>query len=170
MLGGRVLVFSSPPTFMSFPMKMRRCLSVLMLLGAVACWGCGGAPPKGGERLDVFPVSGEAFADGKPAKDAMVLLHPETPHQLPEGARPISSSGQVDENGKFVISTYGNADGAPAGKYKVTISWPAAVGMSGRLDGEDRLGGRYSDPKSSQIEFEVAGSPVTIPRIDLSTQ
>ena len=140
-----------------------------VVLVTVACLGCGGEP-KGGTRLDVFPVSGEIFFDGEPAKDAMVLLHPETPHEVPEGSRPISSTAQVDENGKFVVSTYSSEDGAPAGKYKVTVTWAQAVGMSGRLDGPDKLKGRYSDPAQSTIEFEVADSAVTVPRIELSAR
>lgn len=143
----------------------------IMLIALVAgcCLGCGG-DQKGGDRLAVFPVSGEVFAGGEAAVGAMIYLHPDSPHQLPEGARPISSTGIVDESGKFVISTYASADGAPSGNYKATITWPKAVGITGRPDGDDRLRGKYGDPQKSEIVIEVAETPVTVPRIDVATR
>lgn len=150
-------------------MKMIRKWSMWTVVVTFACLGCG-KEQKGGDRLEVFPVSGEVFVDGDPAQGAMVFMHPDTPHQIPEGARPVSSTAQVDENGKFEIATYGAADGAPAGKYKVTIIWEQAVGISGRPDGPDKLRGRYSNPQESKIEVEVAAGPVTIPRIELKSR
>ncbi len=134
------------------------CLAAVLVASLAGC----GEPPKGGPRVEVFPVGGEVFVDGAPAIGATVNLHS-------EGA-PAPSTAQVDESGKFAIATYGAADGAPVGTYKLTVIWPAPVGISGRLDGPDRLGDRYSDPKESEYVVEVVDGPVTIPKLELTAK
>jgi len=56
--------------------------------------------------------------------------------------------GLVD--GAFRLSTYDPNDGAPAGEYYVSVIWPT----DGRED-EDKLNGRYRDPKTSQLTATV---------------
>lgn len=141
---------------------MREYLDVCWKVGVVALMvGCGEAP-KGGPRVEVFPVSGEVFVDGAPAMGATVILHMEN------AAAP--STAQVDATGKFAIATYGAADGAPVGTYKLAVTWPAPVGISGRLDGPDRLKGRYADPTASEYVIEVVDGPVTIEKLELTTK
>lgn len=142
--------------------------SYLMCLAIAVVAGCG-EPPKGGERLAVFPVSGEIFVDGEPAEGASVLLTPVTPHNLPASAAPIASTGAVDDSGKFVISTYESGDGAPNGKYKLTVTWQPSMGLS-KKERPDKLRGRYSDPGKSEIEVDVADGEVSIPRIELKSK
>lgn len=142
--------------------SMRSYVSGFLIVGIVVVFAGCGEPPKGGPRVEVFPVSGEVFVGGEPAKGAFVNLH--------TAGAAVPSSGQVDESGKFEIATYGQADGAPVGTYKLTVTWPAPQGISGRLDGPDRLNGRYSDPAKSTFEVQVVDAPVSVPRLELTAK
>jgi hypothetical protein len=138
---------------------MRHYIGVVLAVGLAALLaGCG--QPKGGDRVEVFPVTGEVFVDGNPAVGATVNLHKDN--------APVPSTATVDATGKFVIATYGQADGAPKGTYKLTVIWPAPEGISGRLDGPDRLKERYADPTASEFVVEVVDAPVTVPKLELT--
>jgi hypothetical protein len=76
--------------------------------------------------------------------------------------------GRVDDKGEFVLTTYKNADGAPAGDYVVTITRPATKRTPLDRDGGDLLRGRYGDPANSKITFTVQkGSENEVPNIQL---
>jgi hypothetical protein len=94
-------------------MRRLRCLLPCLLLACIAfAAGCGG--PK------LLPVEGTVTVANQPLKTGTVTYHPDK-----EGGNtqsyPVLPSGTLNENGKYTLSTGGKA-GAPAGKYKVTIS------------------------------------------------
>ena len=123
------------------------------VLATLLVCGCRGEP-KGGPRLEVVPVEGEVSLDGKVPHEAFVHLHPVTAHVMPREGQVIASIGQVDEAGKFKISTYIEHDGAPPGEYKITVTWNEATGvMKNSWDGPDRLKGKYADVEKT--EFQV---------------
>lgn len=131
---------------------------------------CGDDVQRGDPRLDVYAVHGSLFVNGKPAKDAAVYLHPTVPHQNPNSKTPISSAGRVDADGGFKIRTYEEGDGAPAGDYKISITWnyPALGVVSGNFEGPDRLGGAFADPETTELTISVtAESENIIPKIEL---
>ncbi|MBI1322012.1 hypothetical protein GC170_02335 [bacterium] len=77
-------------------------------------------------RHSVFPASGKITRDGKPVANAIVVFHPTDPNtiRIPEGRQGIEIANPTtttDESGAFRLSTYFEADGAPAGEYKVTV-------------------------------------------------
>src|SRR5262249_2552105 len=75
----------------------------------------------GGGRVKVYPVHGKVVDEkGKPAVGAIVMFHP----VAPPGKNVEAVSGTVDESGEYRLTTYTNGDGAPAGEYVVTITWP----------------------------------------------
>ncbi|HRX81712.1 MAG TPA: hypothetical protein P5307_21735 [Pirellulaceae bacterium] len=147
----------------------RPLLSLCVL--ALLCVGCG--EPKGGPRLDVVPIQGEVFVDGEPAHEAFVHLHPVTEHVMPREGQVIASQGQVDEGGKYKISTYVQYDGAPPADYKITITWNEATGtMRNAWDGPDRLKGKYADVEKTEFRVtvpdQIEEDAVVIPRFDLT--
>ena len=104
-------------------------------------------------RVPVYPVSGSVQHGGRPAEGAIVSFHP-----LDASApSPLQPSGKVDAAGNFQLTSYESGDGAPAGKYAVTILWPAPP--KSPIDapdaGPDRLNGRYLDPRKSPWQVEV---------------
>src|SRR5688572_4246517 len=106
-------------------------LRASVLFAAIAAIvGCGGGSPTGNQK-PVHPVRGEVYHGGKAAAGAFVVFVPamepaDTPDPRPRG--------HVNEDGSFTLSTYGVNDGAPAGEYLVTITWPIAD-----RDDEDKL-------------------------------
>ena len=91
--------------------------------------------------LDTYPVKGAVLVDGKPAKDVFVSFHP----REAVGDRPYLPSGRTNENGEFVLSTFVEGDGAPAGEYDVTVTWPVRFNPISTLWEGDQLKGRYRD-------------------------
>ena len=83
-----------------------RLLSLFMLVVASSLLvGCGGS---------TVPVSGTVkLKNGTPLKAGEIEFTKEG-----EG---LAAVGQIDESGKFSLHTYGDNDGAPVGKYTVTI-------------------------------------------------
>jgi hypothetical protein len=83
---------------------------------------------------------------------------------------PTISSAFTDKQGKFSISTYEQADGVPVGSYVLTFEWGQWNMMSMQYGGPDKLNGKYSDPKTSEVRFEVkAGEPTDLGTIKLTT-
>jgi hypothetical protein len=113
-------------------------LGIVLLLAGASCGG--GAKP-------VFPVNGKVFYQGKPTHKAIVWLHPENPSDSTKSTPP---RGVVQQDGSFQISTFQPNDGAPPGRYRVSISWrvPSKVGDD---EGEQLLPRRYQDPATSGL-------------------
>lgn len=163
---------SKNPWYRDYRMCFRRSL-LLVVPGLVVLLFAGCGEPKGGPRLKVVPIQGEVFVDGEPALEAFVHLHPKTDHIMPREGQVIASKGQVDASGKFVISTYIQADGAPPADYDITITWNEATGiMRNQWEGPDRLKGRYADVEKTEFHLTVPdrieGEALVIPRFDLT--
>jgi len=123
---------------------MHRCFIALLCLGTAACGGnnYGEHPP--------YPASGKVLVNGEPVKKAIVTLD----HEGDWGERPIKPMGTTDAEGRFVLATYAADDGAPAGKYRVTIQWPVWPHRGLGL-GPDQLGGKYNNPDSSDLTVAI---------------
>jgi hypothetical protein len=126
---------------------------------------CGGSSgPK-----EVFPTHGELFVNGQPAAGARLAFHPkqgEAPNDWPTGY----PRAVVDASGRFVVGTYGDADGCPAGEYIVLVTWPTVeAGTQGVEEAEtvDRLQWRYASRETSQLSVTVDAKPTQLRRIDL---
>lgn len=136
-------------------------LGTVLLLAGVLC-GCGGRPEY--METDVFPASGQLTVDGTPAYGAMVLFHPVSDVGMTKGNKPFS---RVGEDGRFQVTTYNTADGAPAGEYRVTVVWPEDPNARG--PSPDRLRGRYSQPETSELRAQIAGPETVLPAWELKT-
>jgi hypothetical protein len=64
--------------------------------------------------------------------------------------------GEVGTDGKFQLGTFATADGAPAGEYVVTITWPETkTDATGDEVTHDRLKGRFRDPARSPWKVQI---------------
>ncbi|HVL14005.1 MAG TPA: hypothetical protein VM529_15660 [Gemmata sp.] len=97
--------------------------------------------------------------NGKPAVGAFVLFIPALESANSPDPRPRATVG---DDGSFRLSTYGTEDGAPAGDYLVTVTWP----LDGR-DDEDKLQGRYRDRAKSGLKATVKEGSNDIPAFKL---
>jgi hypothetical protein len=115
-----------------------------MLLGLVSCGHDG--------RNEVYPVKGKVLFQGNSAEGATVTFHPA------EGDSPKASlpGAQVRKDGEFQLSTFRSYDGAPAGRYVVTIVYPSSDRRENDENiGPDLLRGRYANPKTSPLRIEI---------------
>ena len=100
----------------------------------------------------MYPVTGTVFYNGTPAEGAQVTFVPQDDNG-PKKPRP---GAQVKRNGSFRLSTYVSYDGAPAGRYAVTIVYRSPEKKeNGENAGPDMLSGRYADPKTTPLAAEV---------------
>lgn len=126
--------------------------------------GCGRRTQK---SIETYPVSGAIFVNGKPPVRAEIRLKPKVPLQDPL-KRSIEPYAIVEEDGSFHVSTYDDADGAPAGQYAVTVVWPLITVDGGEETiGPDRLGRKFADPNQPVTTIEVVEDENEIPAIQL---
>jgi hypothetical protein len=152
--------------FMSHRLLLCLTNAAWLAILALAVTGC---EPSG---LKLYPVRGELFHEGKPAAGAFVLLTPENPGE--EKDWPFGyPRANVNPDGSFEVGTLTSNDGAPEGKYKVTVTWMVAPPGAKTDDPEaatiDKLQGKYRHPAKSALSATVAPSPqpIVLPRIDL---
>jgi len=133
---------------------------IALALACLAPMSCGGSGDS-----DLHPVHGEVFFNGKPASGAAVHFHPVDEE---EGSPAYAT---VQDDGSFRLSTRGTFDGAEAGDYRVTISWPKEERIEGELVyGPDQLGDRYRNPETSNLKFTVVAGENEVPRFDLKVE
>jgi hypothetical protein len=116
------------------------------------------------ERPELFPVQGQLFLEKRPAHKASLFFHP-VGESGPATPRPHAT---VDESGNFEVGTYQANDGAPPGRYKVTVIWRNPP-KAGDEDGETLIPLRYMDPAKSGLPMvEIQARPNTLPPIRLT--
>ncbi len=124
--------------------------------------GCGG----GREPWEkVYPVKGEIVFKGKPLKDAELSFHP-LDDIVPETVRPWA---RTNETGEFVLSTYNQGDGAPAGRYKVTaVHHEIVVSKGGGMGVKpNNLPKKYASKETTDWIVEIADGETILPRTEL---
>jgi len=108
--------------------------------------------------------------DGRPADGAMVIFCPVTASDEAKTKRPF---GLTSADGKFVLTTIEQADGAPPGEYKVLIQWPSNStdnrdGM--RSIGPDRLKGKYMNLEKAELKATVEQAETNLPPFELKSK
>lgn len=149
----------------SEPMR-RPCPWWICLLLAVGTLGCTSADSAGPKGPPPYPVSGKVLYKGKPAEGFAVAFHPVTAW---EGAQ-FAPSAVTDANGEFQLHSYSENDGAPAGEYTVTFTWPKEVTGPDPDEGKetvDQLRGAYSNPQRSKFKVTVVEGENTLPPFEL---
>jgi hypothetical protein len=75
-----------------------------------------------------------------------------------KGPGTIPPVGTTDANGEFALTSYEPDDGAPAGKFQVTVFWPEPIPEGAdeeMFQPKDRLKEKYLDPETSQLSAEI---------------
>jgi hypothetical protein len=116
------------------------------------------------QRRAVYPLTGTLAFEGAPAAGAAIVLHPQDPSLT---ARPRAT---VDSDGSFAVTTYEPGDGAPTGKYKVTIEWHRPVPGQESGEGDDApppnvLPAEYASPATTPVKVKVVRGDNEFPSI-----
>lgn len=91
------------------------CVSApLCALLGLAALGCGGGPD-----YDVAPVRGTVKIDGEPLGGGRVMFAPVATGDSVKSGKP--GFGDIQSDGSYVVSTYGDGDGAVVAKHWVTL-------------------------------------------------
>ena len=118
-----------------------------------------------------IPVTGKVTIGGKPASGALVYF------LMGTGEDAVSGSALAAEDGTFSV-TSAMTNGLPPGSYSVAITWPdTSIKLTpGQImqgarpeDGPDKLKGKYSNHKSSNLRVEVKAGMNAIPTFELSS-
>jgi hypothetical protein len=147
-----LILLSEVDSLSVVPIATRFPMIVPLLVFAV---GCSGAS----DRKSVYPVSGAVFVNGQPAAGARLFFHPADDPTNPRTLRPFAV---VADDGSFKLTTYLANDGAPAGEYVVTVTWPAPRPGGATDDGAvapDRLKGAYATPVISKLRATIQPMP-----------
>ena len=97
-------------------------------------------------------VTGRVLVDGEPPDSSVqVAAHPVSVDK----EHPTVSKCGTDTDGRFTFNTYRKGDGLPAEEYKLTFMWGQANLVSATYGGPDKLGGKYSDPETSEFTVTV---------------
>jgi hypothetical protein len=117
----------------------RLALLLVAPLGVAAC-GSGGVAKS--------PAEGTVSFKGQPLATGQVQFQPEAPNAP-------SATGLV-ENGKFTLGTEVDGDGAPPGKYRVSVfSYKTVQSRYGETTSQSMIPDRYSKPDSSGLVVEI---------------
>jgi len=113
-----------------------------LLLAAILASGCGK------DSVAVVPVRGKVTVDGQPVTSGQVSFIPTSADQ--KGGM---SAGQIEGSGDYKIFT-GGKEGAPSGKYKVTVT-PSMVPTGGKSMPSTPFNAKYSDVKTTPLTIDV---------------
>jgi hypothetical protein len=98
------------------------------------------------------PVGGKVHFEGTPTPGAQVVFY--APGV--DGKKPARvADAQVEADGTFVLSTYTANDGAPAGDYLVTITWPRPRYDDLGKPGPNQLPEAYAKPDTTSLKVTV---------------
>ncbi|WP_337173417.1 hypothetical protein [Paludisphaera sp.] len=130
------------------------------LIVAAFVLGCGDDGPAG---PPLHPASGKVIVDGEPASGVLVRLRPADDPDSLDAPVPF---GTTDDEGVYVLGTREAGDGAPVGRYKVTLFWPDRP--LGLQPAEDLLGGVYAVADRSTLEATIAEGEQVIPPFEVA--
>lgn len=110
------------------------------------------------------PVVGTIEFKGKPIENAELTFFP-LDNSAPDTVRP---KGKTGADGKFVLGTYTQNDGAPIGKYKVTVVRnEVSVSRDTIVAKPNDLPQKYANLSSTDLEVEITTGQNELPAIIL---
>jgi hypothetical protein len=170
----RVVTFAKAEALERKSLRIIRREFVFLTEHCMVRWGCvalGFAILGAGcaeKRPVLVHVKGQLFWQGQPAVGAVVFFHPEAKEvdsQNPASGRQIM--GTVDEDGTFELGTYVPKDGAPAGRYRVSVHWAKNAGQGD--EATNLLPAKFMSPATAGLPIvEVGDQPTVLEPFKLS--
>jgi hypothetical protein len=123
----------------------------LLTLVVVVLAGCNRPP------YELATVHGKVTIDGEPMKKGKVMFAPVAREGLNSG-RP--AFGVIKQDGSFVLSTYGEDDGAVVGNHWVSVANGELAADGASLGRTNRAGGKTNKQNFKHIRFPRKTVPV----------
>ena len=131
-------------------------LTRLALLIAIPFWM---AACSKSEKIGTVPAKGTVTYKGKPLEKGQIQLLPD------DGPAAVG----LIENGNFVLGTNADGDGAPPGKYRVTVAcYKETKTRFGETITKAVLPERYANPDTSGIVVEIPEGGNEAIKVDLA--
>ena len=138
---------------------MKIAILVLPLMLSLA-FGCSPSGP--------VPVASTGIVktkSGSPCDNALVVFHPLDGSRVND-PKPVA---KTDSEGRFVLRTFSESDGAIPGEYAVTVVWPGKAGTGtkismtgeGEVVGADQLKGKFGDPNKPLLNATIPSKGIT---------
>lgn len=123
--------------------------------------GCG----KAKEKWDTaYPTKGVVKFRGNPVADAEIAFFPQG-ESVPATIRPRA---RTKEDGSFEVWTYQPGDGAPEGKYKITVTHTTVKEYKGvAINQPNDLPPKYATQQTTDLVAEIGPQPNEIPPLEL---
>ncbi len=133
------------------------------MLGVILVIGTSGCKQQPAWEV-THPATGTIKFKGRPLENAELALFP-TDGSFPDTVRPKARSGA---DGQFVIWTYAEGDGAPAGTYKVTaVHHEVGVSKDTVVAKPNDLPAKYSKRDTTDLEITIAPGKNELPAIEI---
>lgn len=142
---------------------MLQCRVGAWLLGAlvatilVGTVGCG----KSGSEYEVAPVKGKVIYNGEPVNEGAIHFQPLSEAEGKSGITGRPATGAVLKDGTFVLSTYGEEDGAVIGKHRVRYM-PVIVGAKSYDDVPTPSPYAGLVPKTDEVDIAAGPNEIEI--------
>jgi hypothetical protein len=130
-------------------------------VAALTLTGCGAKVAHFASRA-VSPVEGQFIWKGKPLEGASVVFYPVGWSLDPGTSNPAGLTGH---DGRFKLTTYKTDDGAPPGKYAVTVV--KRVPGKSSMFGPNPLPKKYSSPNTTTWQVEIEEGKNVIPPFEV---
>jgi hypothetical protein len=114
----------------------------------------------------VYPVSGKVLFEGKPAAGAILKFYAVDPADKKDEPALVPQA-IANEDGAFRLTTYRSEDGAPAGKYTVSIFWSKPA-KGGDDYGKPLIPARYLNAETSGLTAVVEERATELPPFQLT--
>jgi hypothetical protein len=146
---------------MKLVFPQQRLLAIAGLAISVSLVGCGKAKQP---WETAHPTTGVLKFEGRPLAGAHITLVP-VDKSIPDTVRPRAFT---ESDGSFELSTYGENDGAPEGKYKViAMRYPVVGSKENPSNGPNDLPPKYANPDTTDLVAEVSAPETSLKALEI---
>ncbi len=97
--------------------------------------------------------------NGRPCDNALVVFHPLEQSRMND-PKPVA---KTNSDGRFVLTTFAENDGALPGEYAITVVWPGKEAKPSKLsmtgegvaEGADQLKGKFGNPSKPLLKATI---------------
>lgn len=140
-------------TFARQALRLGTLTALALLVSLSGCSDSGG--------FAVAPVRGKVTFDGQPVQGGVITFRPVAAQADASREAGKPASGEVGNDGTFVLSTYGTQDGAVVGRHQVSYT-PMSKGAESYEDTPEPSPYIGLVPESAEVEVQSGANQIEI--------